>query len=60
VRYDLPRFIHLPNSTFLASPIPDIWKSWKLEEGLKFKIWALDPDHALLGVFCHGWDGTCL
>jgi len=25
-----------------------------MEEGLKFKIWALDPDHAPFGVFCHG------
>ena len=25
-----------------------------MEEGFKFKIWSLDPDYALLGVFCHG------
>jgi len=25
-----------------------------MEEGLKFKILALNPDHAPFGVFCHG------
>jgi len=30
------------------------------EGGLKFNYyWSQDPDHALLGIFCHAWDGTC-
>ena len=23
------------------------------EGGLKFNFWSLDPDYAILGVFCH-------
>ena len=30
-----------------------------MEEGLTFKILALDPDHAPFGIFCHAGDGTC-
>ena len=49
----LPKFINVQNSTFLASPIPDIWKRVL---NSKFGPWTLTTP--LLGVFCHGsrWD----
>jgi len=44
VRWDLPRSIRTPNLTFLAFPIPDLRKGFKI-----FKNWLLDPDQAHFG-----------
>jgi len=46
IRWDLPRYIRIPNLTFLASPIrPDLRKGVL---HLK-RNWPLDPDHASFG-----------
>jgi len=43
MRWDLPRSICTSNLKFLASPVPDLWKG--------FKIQNFGPDHAPFGDF---------
>jgi len=39
---------------YMKFEVSSFTRSRFMEGDLKFKILALDPDHATLGVFCHG------